>query len=470
MGKIKADERRRIISDFQKAVSEHLRDGEKPDHAVIEFRNESSMRFPRPIKNIAISYLRFRKDNGRIASDVLDYEKNKAPLVEDSEEAQEILSKFLHDKDPEKTQELKNSIAQGGQRDPAIITCDGFLINGNRRKLALTLLLEETKDSKFEYMKVVVLPGESDDGGSPTNKEIEEVENRYQLQKDGKSEYTGFDQALSIRRKIATGLALESQLKDDPQYALLSDKDLKKVKQKYMKDYLDPLECVDEYLEYLGRAECYKTISSEKGDPEGRWQAFLDYSTKIDNKLRSEKERMKAGIKENEIGKIKDIAFKIIRQRSFPKIAKVHEVMRSFIGLYMNKDARNELKSILPIARDLPDAKKTGPDGIPISLKDQDKLWSSEFGPDIINHVKRAKHIVDRVDENTKPIDILRDTLRKLNDKKLIISKIPGAEFGTARELTVDIQSRASVIEDEIYICKKQYEKELKQLRKKHKK
>ncbi|GAG80751.1 unnamed protein product, partial [marine sediment metagenome] len=72
--------------------------------------------------------------------------------------------------------------------------------NGNRRKLALDELSKV--DDKFNWMKVVVLPGKEDPGGPPTMLEIEQIENRYQLQSEGKAEYYKFDRALSIRRKI----------------------------------------------------------------------------------------------------------------------------------------------------------------------------------------------------------------------------------------------------------------------------
>ena len=132
----------------------------------------------------------------------MSYEKDKSPLLEKSENAQKIVRKFLEDKDPEKTKELINSIRHMGQKEPAIITKDGFLINGNRRKVALEKLHEKTKEEKFKWMKVVILPGKNDPGGPPTLKEIEQIENRYQLQSEGKSEYYNFDRALSIRNKI----------------------------------------------------------------------------------------------------------------------------------------------------------------------------------------------------------------------------------------------------------------------------
>ena len=56
-------------------------------------------------------------------------------------------------------------------------------------------------DERFKTMKAVILPGKDDVGGPPTLLEIEQIENRYQLQSDGKAEYYAFDRALSMRRK-----------------------------------------------------------------------------------------------------------------------------------------------------------------------------------------------------------------------------------------------------------------------------
>ena len=40
---------------------------------------------------------------------------------------------------------LKNQLLKKGQQQPAIITCDGFLVNGNRRKMALEELLSHRR-------------------------------------------------------------------------------------------------------------------------------------------------------------------------------------------------------------------------------------------------------------------------------------------------------------------------------------
>ena len=164
---------REIINDFANEIKSRLRRDATPSKEVIFFRNEHRINKERVVVRVPSELLRFRKDNGRILSDVMSYEKDKGTLTEKSEEAQGILRDFLYKKDPEKTNELINSIKHVGQREPAIITCDGFLINGNRRKVALDKLFIDTGEDQYSTMKVVILPNISDEGGPPTLKEIE---------------------------------------------------------------------------------------------------------------------------------------------------------------------------------------------------------------------------------------------------------------------------------------------------------
>ena len=66
-------------------------------------------------------------------------------------------------------------ILADGQQEPGIITCDGFLVNGNRRRVVLEALHNDNPArEEFARMKVVILPGEGEEGGPPTLKEIEQ--------------------------------------------------------------------------------------------------------------------------------------------------------------------------------------------------------------------------------------------------------------------------------------------------------
>ncbi len=94
---------REIIEDFAKDIWQRKRLGPKPAKCVINFRQESRMGIERDIYYVPTELLRYRKDNGRISSDILHYEKHNGLLDEKSEKAQKVIEEFLRSKDREKT-------------------------------------------------------------------------------------------------------------------------------------------------------------------------------------------------------------------------------------------------------------------------------------------------------------------------------------------------------------------------------
>ena len=235
---ITQEKTREIIADFAKEIAAKKTAARPPESTRIDFRNGIAENRENTIYKVPLDLLRYRKENGRISSSVKTHERLYGPIDPSDSNDQAKLGAFLRDKDPEKTEELKQLLRADGQREPGIITVDGFLINGNRRKVALEDLREEfSADDRFKIMKVVILPGEHDEGGPPTLKEIEQIENRYQLQTEGKAEYFAYDAALSIRDKERSGYTLEQQMRDDPQYKLMDSTAFKRALGKRKKDF-----------------------------------------------------------------------------------------------------------------------------------------------------------------------------------------------------------------------------------------
>ena len=374
MARITTENPREIVEDFAKEILKRRMKTVKPSKEVINFRDDMLNGIERDVWQVPIDLLRYRKDNGRIASDVLDYERNVAPLDEKDDQAQAKIQEFLKKKDPERTEVLIKSLFHGGQQQPVIITCDGFLINGNRRKMGMDRLQKEhPNDERFKYMKAVILPGEDEEGGPPTLLEIEKIENRYQLQRDGKSEYYGFDRALSIRRKIELGFTIEEQLADDPTYAGVTKAELSRAVTRYKKEYLDPLSCVDNYLEQFNRQGLYRTVSTGTADPEGRWQAFIDYSNTLNRYFKDPKRRIELGIEEDEIGEIEEAAFDIIRLRTVPDMPKVHIIMRDLYKYCRTEEGKKAIKNIVDEVDPVlpPEEKKE------LSLEEVDAMWAA---------------------------------------------------------------------------------------------
>lgn len=454
---------REIISDFADEIAKRKIKTAKPSKTVINFRSELLDKFERDIVKVPIDLLRFRKENGRIASDVFDYENTYGVLDEGNKETQDLLRKYLARKDPEKTEILYKNILHSGQLDSAIITCDGFLINGNRRKMVMDrLCVDHPQDERFKFMNVVILPGSEDEGGPPTLVEIEKLENRYQLQSEGKSEYYGFDRAISIRRKIQIGLSLEEQISDDPQYVGATDAERQKAVKKIKKEFLDPLTCIDRYLKQFKREGQYNTISSGVGDKEGRWQAFIDYSNTYNTKFLNSNYLLESGIEEDEIGDIEETAFDIIRLRNVPDMPKVHTIMRDLHKYCGIHEGRKELLNIpkkveptLPKEELFEDPECTKP----LPRKDIDEKWSAKNIQAITFHLKRTHKIYESKKEENTPIGLLDAALKKLKHKDMDLKSVTPSDYDKVRELTVKIQEEAKNLENEIWQLKKHNDK-----------
>jgi hypothetical protein len=445
---------RLIIEEFAKEIEQYKIEisNDKP----IPFRDDKVKHKVRKAYKVPIELLRFRKDNGRIASDVLTWENSKGPLNETTEFAQATLKRFLEVKDPEPTEELINSLYKEGQDEKAVITKDGFLINGNRRKMAFEkLLYKNPGNEKFKYLEVVILPGPNEAEPSTTLLEIEQLENRLQYHRKGEAVYYNFDRALSVKRKIEMGMSIEEQLFDDSNYSNLTPSQFKKKVKEFDEEYLKPLECIDKYLEYLERPGHYNTISEGRGDSEGRWQAFLDYYKLLYKKLNEEKQRIKLGIQEDEIGKIENIAFKIIRKRELGLNKKAHQIMRDIPKLLSNSNSKKELFELAKIDFQLPKDETTDEEGKQVDEKAKDIIWGNKYAEQLIWRVKKAYDFFEQKKEHDTPIELLNTAFDKLNHPNMDIDAIELDRLDEAMKLTREIQIRANELEHMLYDNKK---------------
>ena len=137
---------RPIIEEFAAEIANSKI--EIPNDRPIKFRDDKVTSKIRKAYKIPLDLLRFRKDNGRIASDIMTYEKDKGELNETTDFGQSEIKRFLIRKDPDPTKELTNQMIKDGQEEMAVITCDGFLINGNRRKWFLSSCMKSIKEKK----------------------------------------------------------------------------------------------------------------------------------------------------------------------------------------------------------------------------------------------------------------------------------------------------------------------------------
>ncbi|MDB5991259.1 MAG: ParB/RepB/Spo0J family partition protein [Herbaspirillum sp.] len=95
-------------------------------------------------------------------------------------------------------EDLKNDIKKRGQQEPAVITAEGVLINGNRRTAALRSLYEGETHLAARYVQCLVLPEDA------TSVEIIDLETELQIAKDFKEGYSWINEALLIEELFAS--------------------------------------------------------------------------------------------------------------------------------------------------------------------------------------------------------------------------------------------------------------------------
>jgi hypothetical protein len=89
--------------------------------------------------------------------------------------------------------ELKADLRERRQQEPAIVTAEGVLINGNRRSAALRSLYRDDNHLPARYVECLVLPEDA------TSAELVDLEAELQVARDFKQDYSWINEALLIQ-------------------------------------------------------------------------------------------------------------------------------------------------------------------------------------------------------------------------------------------------------------------------------
>lgn len=452
MESIQQNAPREIVDDFAKEIAQKRVETSAGEKTRINFRDGVGRNREEKVYHVPLELLRYRKENGRISAAVKTHELCVGTLDPRDEKAQEKLGSFLREMGPDKTDDLKRLLQADGQREPGIATADGFLVNGNRRKLALTELGKENPgEDQFKTMKVVILPGKHDPGGPPTLREIEQIENRYQLQDEGKAEYSGFDAALSMRDKEQKGYMLEEQLRDDPKYKNMEPKRFDTEVKRRRDEVFEPLRLVDEYLEAIGRAGEYTLVAHAGRSGEGRWQAFLDLAKSFSCKARAEAGRVKIGLDDEiESAQVLQAAYATIRLREVPTFGKLHSIMRAIPK--MCKGGKEHLLDLQrKVKHKLPDEEMVDERGKPLTEREVEARWRTKYGQEITRQLVKAREDSDDTKKRSAPVELLAEGLDKLCHRNMVVANIDMDELDTAIQLAERIRDRAEELRKEIW-------------------
>jgi len=250
-----------------------------------------------PVYRFPINLLYFNIKNGRFAAEYIELRKKEGREItaEDTDDAKKI-HKLLVDLDPKQSSILMEDLKKYGQREPGIISNDGYIINGNRRMAVLKSLYENGND-QFGYMLVARLPQ------NVTSQDLWKIEAGIQLSRRVQLDYGPINTLLKFKEGIDAGLT-PSQIASSLYGGFTEDEIL---------ENLEQLKLIAKYANFIGEEGNYKSA-------EGVNEHFIDLRAIL-------KKAKKDGYSPDEIMSLTRISFQLIHdgipQRELRKIKDV---------------------------------------------------------------------------------------------------------------------------------------------------
>lgn len=154
-----------------------------------------------PVYRIPLEMTFYNIKNGRFAAEYAELVKNVGreldpKNIDDATRIQKLLASL----DPNQHIILRNDISKNGQKDPGIITDDGFVINGNRRRSVLEELVADGQSS-LRYIEVGILPK------NVTSRDLWMIEAGIQMARNVQLDYGPINELLKFKEGFDAGLS-----------------------------------------------------------------------------------------------------------------------------------------------------------------------------------------------------------------------------------------------------------------------
>lgn len=381
-----------------------------------------------PVYEIPVEYLIFNQHNGRIGTFIKTYEKQYGPIDPSTPEGEKKIIDFLWNSKESRNKETMADIDEKGQLEFGIITKDGVVIDGNRRCMLLKKLAEKKKTSPT-YFKAVIL----DDTLESNPKEIRRLETIYQMGVDEKVDYNPIEQYLKCK-----------DLSDD-----FSNDEIAKMMGKRptdIKNYLEILKLMEDYLKENGYAEMYTILGEEK--VEG---PFVDLRGYL------EKQKTGKGIRgrdwepdATDIDDLKNVYFNYIRAgfRTAHGIRDIGNPAKGQ-GFFNHKKIWNDFldrysEKIEPInveEKSLEDFKAERPnEKVESIIHARDTDWKNRVSAPMKENMGRTKRDLDDQNEANSPMELLQRAKRTLDSINTDIEAFDGQHI---RDICREIRKKA---------------------------
>jgi hypothetical protein len=181
------------ILDQERVDIIRARVGSNPKRARLSSWRRSDKELP--IIDLEIEWVRFSTLNHRTkAEQIREVRRSGYPDLFSSDPLGPLAqdAQFAILKSQQGFFDLAEDIKERTQQEPAVVTSEGVLINGNRRAAALRYLYQEENHRDSKYVKCYVLPEDA------TAAEITDLETELQIARDFWEEYSWINEAMLI--------------------------------------------------------------------------------------------------------------------------------------------------------------------------------------------------------------------------------------------------------------------------------
>jgi hypothetical protein len=362
-----------------------------------------------PIYHFRLSQLNYNKANGRIKAEVSEFEAQRGRLLNmEFDSDMQIIKQILLSIRKDENEKILEDLKKNGQLQPGIVTCDGIIINGNRRHALLDQLFNQTHDDRFNCLDAHVLPADI------TKSEIWLIEAGIQLSTPQQLDYSPINHLLKLREGVDSGLEVSEMAQR-----------IYGVDENKLSRDLDRLSLIDEYLdEYLQKPGRYHLIG-------GLAEHFIDLQNILDwikNPRGPVHRDWESTIRD--INELKLVAFYFIRAK-FPHL-RIRDLRNLFcrhaswiiLREVLNIKDTTEIEDNYPIEDTAGDEEdfevESSGDSVEIvgPIIEQDRIVEREWKQKVEGHLKNdfeeamEQQNIERHKE--KPLSLARKALRHL--------------------------------------------------------
>ena len=354
---------------------------------------------------IPLSILTYNPYNGRIGSVVKSYERQNHALDPDNPEDVKIIEEFLWQSKIDANKRTMQSLLDDHQQRYGIVTADGKIIDGNRRASLLNRIWHDdsiptNRKQHTQFFIAIILPIDAD------RKEILRLETTYQMGEDAKVDYGPIEKYLK-----AGDLASEGFTNNEIASFM-------GVKPTDVRDYLNILKLMDEYLDTYGYTGIYTVLDT-------REDSFIKLEAALRGYAAGGVSKMWGYDVEADVSDLKSIAFDYIRlgldQTDFRDIIRKptkavteaslfsnEQIWRDFSDAHFDVVESVEEESVDDIIRDNP----TGDIGR--LLRARDTAWRKKVGQQLHENFQRSRDKLTNRQHAAEPIKLMLKALEAL--------------------------------------------------------